>query len=140
MITAFYKKIFLRAKDPTEKSNKFIYDLSSSEKTVIHPGERKAVQTSLLTFLPEGYFGIILPKKDLYIKYGINVLNDIIEDNNERELVLHLHNTNFPKDIFSKSDHERFFGEKTKFEISVGDKIAQIIILPKIQMEWKEML
>jgi dUTPase len=138
MITALYKKIFTRAKDPSDADSQFIYDLSSAERTTISAGERKNIKTSLSVQIPEGYFGMILSKKDLYFKSGVTVFPEILTHGQFKEVSIIMTNINNPKEFFMRTDKERFFGERTKLDIFIGDKIAQIVVLPITKINWIE--
>lgn len=124
-----YTKILDKAKN-LQLNSEGLIEIHSAERMSILPGERHFLRTFLNIKISEDFIGLILPKKDLYIKYGINVLNDIIVgERNDLQLIIT--NINIPKGILMISDKERFFGEKTKHNIFIGDKIADLLILPK---------
>jgi len=125
-----YKKILDKAKNPQLNQDGLI-DLYSAERVAIYPGERIFIRTFLDIHISDQYFGILLSNKDLYYRYGIQVYNDIISGE-KNDLQLLLTNVNIPKGILMSSDKEKLFGERTKYDIFIGDKIGHMLILPKV--------
>ena len=93
-------------------------DLRSSESVSIPSGSRAIVKTGLQMELPIGYEGQIRPRSGLAAKYGITVLNSpgTIDSDYRGELMVILYNTS-----------------NETFEVSSGDRIAQMVISPVIQ-------
>lgn len=91
-------------------------DLRSSEALVIPPGDRATVATGVAIALPDGYVGLVHPRSGLAAKHGITVLNapGTVDAAYRGEIKVTLLNTD-------KSE---------PFEISVGDRIAQLVIQP----------
>lgn len=87
-------------------------DLFSTEKLMIHPGERATVSTGIAIEIPEGFYGRIAPRSGLASKHGLDVLAGVVDSSYRGELKVVLLNTD---------KHNTFFVEK-------GDRIAQIII------------
>jgi len=114
------------AKMPT-KANSYDagFDLYSTEDVVIPPLERRVVKTGISMEILEGYAGFIWPRSGLSVKSGIDVLAGVIDSGYRGEIMVCLYNTSkyalslFPDITESESVH-----------ISVGDKIAQIVIQP----------
>jgi len=125
-----FKRLYDKAKKLTEEHDEFIYSISSAERCYVPPGERKLIKTFLEIDIPEGYFGLVQSKKDLYIKNGLYVFSEILLPSDKKELQLAVMNVNIPKGPIMMSDHERFFGEKTKIDIYIGDIIALLLIFP----------
>ena len=73
---------------------------------------------------------MVQSKKDLYIKNGLYVFSEILLPSDKKELQLAVMNVNIPKGPIMMSDHERFFGEKTKIDIYIGDRIALLLVFP----------
>ena len=84
-------------------------------KLTLKPGERTLVPTGLFFEIPEGYEIQVRPRSGLAFKNGVTVLNTpgTIDSDYRGELKVLLAN-------FGNAD----------FEISSGDRIAQIIVAP----------
>lgn len=91
-------------------------DLCAAEAIVIPPGERALVGTGVSIALPEGYAAFVVPRSGLAAKRGITVLNSpgTVDAGYRGEVKVTLLNT----DLI------------TPFEVNVGDRIAQIIVMP----------
>jgi dUTP pyrophosphatase len=94
-----------------------------SEEMVIRPGERKLVPTGLQMALPEGYEAQIRPRSGLAIRNGITMLNTpgTIDADYRGEV----------KVIVINHGQE-------DFPIRHGDRIAQMVIAPIVQLQIKE--
>ncbi|MEJ5302658.1 MAG: dUTP diphosphatase [Bacteroidales bacterium] len=93
------------------------------DKMILSPGQRALVPTGLFIEIPIGYEGQVRPRSGLAAKYGITVLNapgTIDADYRGEVQVILINLGNEP------------------FEINNGDRIAQLIIAPVIQIQWKE--
>ena len=86
-----------------------------SDKVVLKPGERTILPTGLFFELPQGYEIQVRPRSGLAAKNGVTVLNTpgTIDSDYRGELKVILIN-------LGDSD----------FEISSGDRIAQIVVAP----------
>lgn len=93
------------------------------ETLVLKPMERKLVPSGLFIELPLGFEAQIRPRSGLALKHGISILNSpgTIDADYRGEIKILLIN-------FSDSD----------FEISNGDRIAQMIISRHEQVSWQE--
>jgi dUTP pyrophosphatase len=91
------------------------YDLASTEALTLGPGERRLVGTGIAVAIPSGIAGLITPRSGLAINQGVHPLNapGLIDPNYRGELKVPLHNA---------SD--------THMEIAVGDRIAQLLLVP----------
>jgi len=91
------------------------YDLSSVEALTLGPGERRLVGTGVAVAIPAGVAGLVTPRSGLAINQGVHPLNapGLIDPNYRGELRVPLHNA----------------GE-THHEIAVGDRIAQLLLVP----------
>ena len=99
-------------------------DLRSAEDAVLKPFERKLVSCGIAIAIPEGHAGFVLPRSGLAAKHGISIVNapGLIDSNYRGEI----------KAILVNLDaHE-------EFEISHGDRIAQLVIMPYPAVELKE--
>lgn len=97
-------------------------DICSAEALTIAPGERALVSTGVSIALPEGYAAFVVPRSGLAAKHGITVLNSpgTVDAGYRGEVKVALLNTD----------------PRTPFEIHVGDRIAQMIIMPVTRAEF----
>jgi dUTP pyrophosphatase len=91
-------------------------DLTAAEAVVLEPGQRATVGTAVAIALPDGYAAFVVPRSGLASKHGITVVNSpgTVDAGYRGEIRVTLLNTD--------SDNA--------YSISVGDRIAQLIILP----------
>ena len=94
-------------------------DLSSSETLTLAPGERATVGTGLSIALPTGYVAFVVPRSGLASKHGITVVNSpgTVDAGYRGEIKVTLLNTD----------------SSQPFDIAVGDRIAQMIVMPVTQ-------
>jgi len=135
-----FKRLFDKSKNPFNEYDESIYSIASAERCYIFPGERKSIKTFLEIHIPEGYLGLIVPRKDSYMKFGLHPFQEIILPTDRKELQLIVTNVNIPKGPIMMTDHERFFGEKTKIDIYIGDKIANLILIPITKFSMREIV
>ena len=88
-------------------------DLRASHDAVVPAGDRVLVKTGCSLALPGGYVGLVHPRSGLALNHGITVLNSpgTIDAGSRGEIMVTLFNS-------SKED----------FHISLGDRIAQLLI------------
>lgn len=98
-------------------------DLASAEDLVLGEGERALVATGLAIAIPAGYGGFVQPRSGLAAKHGITLTNSpgLIDSNFRGEIKVILQNTGH-----------------VDFEIKVGDRIAQLVIMPVVAPEFDE--
>ena len=125
-----FKSLHDKGKKPSQEYEDALYSISSGERCYLFPGERKAIKTFIEIEIPKGHFGIILPRKESYIRNGLYAFQELILPQDKKELLLMVTNVNIPKSPFMMTDNERFLGERSKIDIYVGDKIANIILIP----------
>ena len=107
-----FKKIHPEAILPSRGSSEACgLDVYSVEDTVIEPRSRKAVRTGFAVAVPGGFYGRMAPRSGLALKFGIDVLAGVIDADYRGEVLCLLVN----------------LGEDA-FQISAGDRIAQLII------------
>lgn len=89
-------------------------DLRSVECLTIEPGCRAIVRCGFAMEIPEGFCGLVIPRSGLAAKHGITVLNSpgLIDSGYRGEICVVLLNTD----------------QTIPFEVSKGDRIAQIVI------------
>ncbi|HDY69609.1 MAG TPA: dUTP diphosphatase [Actinobacteria bacterium] len=90
-------------------------DLASVERLTLREGERALVPTGIAVAIPPGYGGFVQPRSGLAARHGITLTNSpgLIDSNYRGEIMIILQNTGH-----------------TDFEINVGDRIAQLVIMP----------
>jgi dUTP pyrophosphatase len=91
------------------------YDLHAAEAVTIGPGERASVGTGIAVAIPEGRAGLVVPRSGLAARHGISVVNapGLIDSGYRGELRVLLLNTD----------------RAETFEVSVGDRIAQLVLV-----------
>lgn len=91
-------------------------DLCAGESCTLAPGQRATVGTGVSLALPNGYVGFLVPRSGLAAKHGITLVNSpgTVDAGYRGEIRVTLLNT----------DTER------SFAIALGDRIAQLIVLP----------
>jgi dUTP pyrophosphatase len=91
------------------------YDLYALEPASIGPGERASVGTGIALAIPEGWAGLVLPRSGLAARHGITLPNapGLIDAGYRGEVRVLLLNTD----------------PRERFEISAGDRIAQLLLV-----------
>ena len=123
-----FVKVREGAKIP-ERGSKFAagYDLSACipdlERVIIHPGETVKIPTGLAFAYPEGYFGAVCARSGLATKCGLAPANKIgiLDEDYRREVFIALHNHSSEVQV-----------------VNHGDRIAQLILLPYQDIDFKE--
>ncbi len=90
-------------------------DLHATEALTLEPGARAAVGTGIAVAIPEGQAGLVLPRSGSALRSGIALVNapGLIDAGYRGELRVLLLNTD----------------RETAFEIAVGDRIAQLVLI-----------
>jgi dUTP diphosphatase len=98
------------------------WDLRASEPAVIGPGQRASVGTGIAVAIPEGRAGLVLPRSGLAARHGITLTNapGLIDAGYRGEVRVLLLNTD----------------RSQPFEIAVGDRIAQLVIVDVPDVEF----
>lgn len=91
-------------------------DLRAAEAVVLGPGQRATVATGVSIALPDGYVAFVVPRSGLAAKHGITIVNSpgTVDAGYRGEIRVTLLNTDASE----------------PFEIAVGDRIAQLIVMP----------
>jgi dUTP pyrophosphatase len=99
-------------------------DLYARESLTLAPGKRGRVGTGIAVAIPEGHAGLLLPRSGLADRHGITLTNapGLIDSGYRGELQVLLLNT------------DRDAG----YEISPGDRIAQLVFIPFAAPLWTE--
>ena len=95
-------------------------DVRSVQALTIQPGRRALVKTGLVAEIPSGYEIQVRPRSGLAFKHGVTVLNSpgTVDSGYRGEIGVILSN----------------FGDEP-FPVSVGDRIAQLVVSPVTQAE-----
>lgn len=103
-------------------TNKFAagLDLKSNTDISIHPGQIVDIESKLAVEIPSGYFGMVVARSGLSYKRQIKLINDvgIIDEDYRGDIGIRLINEG-----------------KEPYKIKSGDRVAQMIIIPYIQVE-----
>jgi dUTP pyrophosphatase len=121
-------KIPVVRQDPTYPLPAFAHagdagaDLAAGEAVTIPSGEWALVSTGISMAIPEGYGGFVLPRSGLAVRAGVTVLNapGLIDAGYRGDFKVALINHG-PED----------------FEIVVGDRIAQLVIMAVARPEYQ---
>lgn len=97
-------------------------DLYSVQDITIPPLSRTLVSTGISLEIPTGFYGRIAPRSGLAVNHGIDVLAGVCDSSYRGEIRVVLINTDKDK----------------SFEITYGDKIAQLIIEQHFNFDFKE--
>jgi dUTP pyrophosphatase len=99
------------------------FDLHSIEDVILKPGERKLIKTGLAFEIEKGFEIQIRPRSGLAYKHGITVLNSpgTIDSDYRGEIKVLLIN----------------LGNES-FEIKKGERIAQAVVAPVVQVKFEE--
>lgn len=91
-------------------------DLHSAEALSIGPGERATVGTGVSIALPDGFVAFVVPRSGLAMRHGITIVNSpgTVDAGYRGEIRITLLNTD----------------ARTPFDIAIGDRIAQLIVMP----------
>lgn len=91
-------------------------DLHSAEALTLQPGERATVGTGVAIALPDGFAAFVVPRSGLASKHGITIVNSpgTVDAGYRGEIKVALLNTD----------------TSSAYSISVGDRIAQLIVMP----------
>src|SRR4051812_30521834 len=99
-------------------------DLHAAEPATLGPGERASVGTGIAIEVPPGHAGLVLPRSGLAARHGIALVNapGLIDSGYRGEVRVLLLNTD----------------RSAAFEIASGDRIAQLLLTPFLEVEVAE--
>lgn len=119
-----YKKLKENAIEPTRGSEQAAgYDLYACEGATIHPHTTEKIGTGLAFKLPVNTFGAVFARSGLATKEGLRPANcvGVCDSDYRGEYIVALYND---------TDSVR--------EIQAGDRIAQLVLMPYVAMQLKE--
>ena len=96
-------------------------DLYAADVATIEPGDRATVATGIAVEIPAGFAGLVLPRSGLAARHGIALVNapGLIDSGYRGEIRVLLLNTD----------------RRDRFEVSPGDRIAQLVVTPVADAE-----
>ena len=99
------------------------YDLYSCGSYIIEPHTTLKIGTGIAMEIPEGYFGAIFARSGLATKRGLRPANcvGVVDADYRGEIIVALHNDT-----------------AEAREIAAGERIAQIVIMPYLSVEFTE--
>lgn len=94
-------------------------DLCAAEAVTLAPGERSTVGTGTAVAVPDGFAAFVVPRSGLAARHGITIVNSpgTVDAGYRGEIRVTILNTD----------------ASTPYSIAVGDRIAQLIIMPVLR-------
>lgn len=134
------------AKVPTRaKSKDVAYDVYAAESCIIPPFQHKVVSTGISVNIPETHWMMIAEKSGLSSKDGLSIGGGCVDSGYEGVVGVILRNNNvwgFLMDLVSsllaKTKLNTLLGINGEYKVVSGNKIAQLIFLPKVDVEFVE--
>jgi len=144
-VEIYFRKVRSNAVTPT-KAHEWDagYDLYACESVSVGPMERKLIPVGIEIEIPTGCYGRIAPRSGLAVRAGIDVLAGVVDCGYRDEVKVVLQNLNLPEFLFKNPNDRKghtstaLFGDKNRYDIAAGDRIAQIIIEKCYYPSWKE--
>ena len=87
---------------------------------VVKAGTHAIIPTGVAVAIPDGYCGQVWPRSGVSVRYGVDVLAGVIDSDYTGEI----------KVVLQAGAHD--------FEISHGDRVAQLLIVPVSMMQCLE--
>jgi dUTP pyrophosphatase len=114
-VTLPFTRLSDLAQPPQRAHESAGYDLFAAEDGVLGPGERGSFGTGIAVALPEGHAGLVLPRSGSAARHGIALVNapGLIDPDYRGEIRVLLLNTDL----------------NDPFGVSVGDRIAQLLVV-----------
>lgn len=122
-------KVQIEKIDPNAKIPEYAHstdagaDIYSAESVVVAAGETKIIKTGIKIAIPKGYAVFLYPRSGMSAKTKIRLANSVgvIDSQYNKEIGI----------IFDNNGNE-------DYQINIGDRIGQFIIMPVPMIEWKE--
>ena len=115
-------------------------DLTTREAVTLRPGETKMVGTGVSVAIPEGYFGLVVPRSGLGSR-GVNLSNccGIIDSGYRGEIKAPLHNNHPVVDWEHPYDAWEDVCLRGKWmKVERGERVCQLLIIPVETVECVE--
>lgn len=94
------------------------FDVFSAQAGTVEPKKWLEFRTGVAMQLPQGYYGKFASRSGLMFKHDIHAFHGTIDNGYRGEMVVRLFN----------------YGEQP-FRVNIGDRIAQLVILPYAQID-----
>lgn len=94
------------------------FDVFSAQAGTIEPKKWLEFRTGIAMQLPQGYYGKFASRSGLMFKHDVHAFHGTIDNGYRGEMVVRLFN----------------YGEQP-FRVNIGDRIAQLVILPYAQID-----
>ena len=96
-------------------------DIRAAERVVLQPGAVASVGTGVRIAIPRGFVGLVWPRSGLALRHGIDTLAGVIDSDYRGEVrVVLVNHGGMP------------------FEIQPGDRVAQLLIQPVVQGDFRK--
>jgi dUTP pyrophosphatase len=100
------------------------WDLESCEEVTMLRGERARIRTGICAAIPDGYWGLILPRSSTWRNKNIHIEPAVIDAGYRGPIAA----------------YGTYLGPDEHVTIEVGTKLIQIIIIPLPNVEWLEQM
>jgi dUTP pyrophosphatase len=97
------------------------YDLVCSRYTPVSSRVRAQIPTNIAVAIPEGFFGLVLPRSSTFHRRGLISHPGIIDSGYRGEVMFMVYNP----------------GQK-QVHVADGERLAQLVILPIVDVDFKE--
>lgn len=94
------------------------FDVFSAQAGTVEPKKWLEFRTGVAMQLPQGYYGKFASRSGLMFKHDVHAFHGTIDNGYRGEMVVRLFN----------------YGEQP-FRVNIGDRIAQLVILPYAQID-----
>lgn len=119
-----FERIHPDAKLPSKKSlDAACFDLYATSEANVCFGGISVISTGIKMAIPKGYLGHIVPRSGLAVKAGIQIMAGIIDTDYRGEV----------KVVMTKA-----LDDNIDYQIKIGDRIAQLLIIPNPSIITKE--
>lgn len=109
-------------------------DLSSIEEVTLFPGRPcKRINTGVKIAIPEGYFGLVLPRSGVSIRTTMRVVPGVIDSGYRGSISVMAENVAVEKIRPTMP----MIDDSCLIKIEPGDRIAQLLILPVAHAEFE---
>lgn len=97
------------------------WDLAIASDETLRPGERRDLRTGIKAAFPDGTWGMIVPRSSIVRRFPVQITTGVIDCGFRGELQILVTN----------------IGLQT-VEFKAGDRLAQVILIPMVRVEWVE--